>query len=73
MTTRKTTNRFRILNDTDGILATPQSFGSRKEAEQWCAKFRERFRAQGYYLTAGCERISPEEVELRIVPAEEAR
>jgi hypothetical protein len=66
MTTRKTTNRFRILNDTDGIRATPQTFRSREEAEQWCAKFRERFRAQVYYLTASCERIRPDEIQLRI-------
>ena len=66
MTIRKTTGRFLVINDTDGILAAPQAFGSRKEAEEWCAEFRERFRAQGYYLTTSCERISPDEIQLRI-------
>lgn len=61
---------FLLWNDTDGVYASPDQFTTEAEAERFAAKFRARFAAQGYYLTADGLRISPADVELIAVPVE---
>jgi len=58
---------YSVYNATDGIYACPFTFESKKEAERFIRSFRERFKAQGYYLTANGNRISPDDVILEIV------
>lgn len=61
---------FSLWNETDGVFASPDAFETRAEAEAFAAKFRTRYAAQGYYLTADGLRISPDDVELIVVPTE---
>ena len=53
-----------LWNETDQVYASPEEFKTEGEAEAYALEFRKRFAAQGYYLTARGERISPEDVEL---------
>jgi hypothetical protein len=57
---------FLLFNATDQVYVSPEEFKTVAEAEAYGREFRNRFKAQGYYLTAGCERIPPEDVELVI-------
>lgn len=61
---------FMLWNETDQVFAAPEEFKTEAEAMKYAAKFRRRFSAQGYYLTADGYRISPEDVELVVVPAD---
>jgi hypothetical protein len=56
----------RVFNQTDGIYASPKKFKDEVEAQRFIDEFRKSFKKQGFYLTAGGERISPEEVQLVI-------
>lgn len=60
-----------LWNETDQIFASPDDFETGEQALAYAEAFRKRFAAQGYYLTADGYRISPEDVELVVVPAEE--
>ena len=58
---------FILWNETDGILASPDSFKTHREARAFVRAFRKRFERQGYYLTAGRERIPVASVVLEII------
>jgi len=58
---------YMVMNQTDGIPASPCPFESREKAEEFCKMFRQRFKTQGYYFTSSQQRINPEDVELEIV------
>ena len=60
-----------LWNETDQVFAAPDDFETEEQALAHAEAFRKRFAAQGYYLTAGGDRISPDDVELVVVPAEE--
>jgi hypothetical protein len=60
-----------LWNSTDQVFASPDAFETEKEAQAYAKAFRQRFAAQGYYLTADGYRISPDDVELVVVPVEE--
>ena len=62
---------YMLWNDTDEVFASPETFETEAKAEAFAKKFRERFAAQGYYLTADRTRIAPEDVELFVVPADD--
>lgn len=61
---------FLLWNETDQVYASPDEFKTEADAMEYAAKFRRRFAAQGYYLTADGLRISPEDVELIVVPVD---
>ena len=61
-------NAFHVFNYTDGIPASDKFFKTKEEAEEFIKSFRKRFEVQGYYLTSGMERISPQDIDLRINP-----
>lgn len=61
---------YMLWNETDQLFASPEEFDTEAKAEAFAARFRKRFAAQGYYLTADRMRIAPEDVELVVVPAE---
>lgn len=67
--TTKAKAGYQLFNETDGVFASPETFLTRADAEVFADKFRNRFASQGYYLTAGGERIPPSAVVLRVVPA----
>lgn len=60
-----------LWNKTDQVFAAPDDFETEAQALAYTEAFRKRFAAQGYYLTADGYRISPDDVELVVVPAEE--
>ena len=66
----KKDGKFIVMNLTDGIPASLEPM-SREEAEEFKKNFPKRFKAQGYYLTSGRERIKPEDVKLEIQPDDE--
>lgn len=55
-----------VMNDTDGIPASPNTFKTVSEAKKFIQEFRKRFERQGYYFTSRQERINPKDVELSI-------
>ncbi len=55
---------YQVFNETDGVFASPQTFKTIPQAEEYAKKFRERFAAQGYYLTARGERLAARDVRL---------
>ena len=61
---------FMLRNETDQVFASPEEFETEAKAKAFAARFRKRFAAQGYYLTADRRRIAPDDVELVVVPAE---
>ena len=61
-------NAWNVFNYTDGIPAHHEFFKTKEEAEEFIKQFRKRFEFQGYYLTSDRERISPNDVDLRIEP-----
>ena len=61
-------NAFHVFNYTDGIPASDKFFKTEEEAEEFIKIFRKRFEVQGYYLTSGMERISPQDIDLKINP-----
>ena len=61
---------FMLWNENDQIFASPEAFKTEAKAEAFAKRFRMRFAAQGYYLTADRTRIAPEDLELIVVPAE---
>jgi hypothetical protein len=60
-----------LWNETDQVFAAPEDFETEEQARAYAEAFRKRFVAQGYYLTADGDRISPDDVELVVVPVEE--
>lgn len=61
---------FVVWNETDEVYASPDTFKTREEAESFAARFRNRFAAQGYYLTSDRQRIGVADVVLVVIPAE---
>ena len=59
--------KYTIMNNTDGIMASPDIFSSIKKAKEFIINFPKRFEFQGYYLTNKRQRINPEEVEISIL------
>lgn len=53
--------RFIVMNETDGILASPDDFTD-AEADQFIKEFPQRFERQGYYKTARGYRIPYDEI-----------
>jgi hypothetical protein len=66
--TTKENPAYQLFNETDGVFASPDTFKTIAQAEAYAGKFRKRFTSQGYYLTAGGERIAPSDILLRVVP-----
>jgi hypothetical protein len=58
---------YEVFNETDGIPASPHSFKTKKEAQDYITQFRARYSHQGYYFTSNMERINPKDVKLKIV------
>jgi hypothetical protein len=65
-------DNFVVMNETDGVLATPIVFRHRKSAEQFVADFPKRYEAQGYYRDSRMNKIAPKDVVLRIIDLETA-
>lgn len=59
---------YNVFNYTDGIPASDKFFKTKEEAEEFIKNFRKSFEFQGFYLTSSMERISPDDVDLRIDP-----
>jgi hypothetical protein len=59
---------FMLWNGTDRVFASPEEFETEGAAEAYADSFRARYQTQGYYKTAGGERIAPEDVVLMVVP-----
>lgn len=59
-----------LWNETDQVYASPETFKTKAKAAAFASRFRERFAAQGYYLTADGMRIAPEDLELVVVSAD---
>lgn len=60
---------YRVFNYTDNIYASPNIYKSKKQAQNYVTEFRNRYNKQGYYRTNTMGKISPEEIELEIIPA----
>lgn len=58
---------YRLLNETDQILAAPNAFETAEQAEAYADKLRRRFVAQGFYLTAEGKRIAANDVRLIVI------
>lgn len=60
--------QYIIMNRTDGITATPDTYSSKKKANERIEQLRENFRKyQGYYRTNRQEKIAPEDIWYEIV------
>ena len=60
--------KYRLFNVTDQLLASPNTFGTTEKAEAYAEQLRQRFVAQGYYLTSSGVRIRPNEVKFIVLP-----
>jgi|CXWL01.1.fsa_nt_gi hypothetical protein len=60
--------KYQLFNETDQLLASQNIFDSEEKAKAYADTLRQRFLAQGYYLTTRGTRIRPEEVKLIVVP-----
>lgn len=67
----KKNGEFLLWNMTDNVSAAPDLFPTMSAARRYALKFRARFAAQGYYLTADRLRIDPEDIELEVITPEE--
>jgi hypothetical protein len=57
-----------IMNDTDGIPFSFDTFRTKKEGQEAIDKFKAQLKEhQGYYLTSGHERIPVDEVQFRFI------
>jgi hypothetical protein len=61
---------YQLWNETDKILAAPDIFETKVQAQAYADTLRKRFSSQGFYLTSEGKRISPEAVRLIVVPAD---
>ncbi len=59
---------YTVFNTTDGFFATQNEFPTVQEAKNWITEFRNQYRKQGYYSTSDRTRISPDEIDLTILP-----
>lgn len=66
---KKTTGKteYLVMNDTDGITASQDSFKTKALANKFIKAFPKRYEAQGYYRTNTWEKIDPKDVKLSIV------
>lgn len=61
-----------IFNATDGVDASIKTFRKEKTANAYIKKLREAFaKHQGYYRTNKGERISPDEIDYRVIPRDQ--
>lgn len=59
---------YQIWNDTDNISATMKTFRKVHTAEKHIKVMRDTFRkVQGYYRTNTWEKISPDDIQYRII------
>jgi hypothetical protein len=63
--------KYFIFNETDGLYAHPEPLTVR-EAFVWALEFRERFAQQGYYASATKGRIPVSQLQLSLIPEEDA-
>lgn len=59
---------YTVFNYTDGFFASPDTFKTPKAAKEFIVNFRNQYRKQGYYSTSDRTRISPDEIELEVLP-----
>lgn len=57
---------YTVMNETDGITASPYTFKTIKEAKEFIRDFIKRYEKQGYYFSSRMERIEPKYLELSI-------
>lgn len=67
---KESKKKYIVMNDTDGIIASPDIFSSKKEAQTYIDNFSKRYDNQGYYLTSNRKRINPKSVRLRITESD---
>lgn len=61
-------NKYIIMNNIDGISATPDTYTSKKKAQDKIDALREMFRkGQGYYRDNRMQKIAPEDIQYEIV------
>ena len=70
--TQTKTKGFIVMNHTDGITASPDTFLSLAKANLFIKNFRKRFKAQSYYRTNRMEKLAPEDIDLEVFPASDA-
>jgi hypothetical protein len=56
-----------VMNNTDGITASMDSFKTVAQAKKFIADFPKRYEAQGYYRNNKWEKMDPKDVELEVV------
>jgi hypothetical protein len=60
--------KYIIFNKTDGIIASQNTFPTKKKAESWIKTFKAGIKkVQGYYFTSSRERIPVYAVEFEII------
>jgi Large polyvalent protein-associated domain 11 len=63
----KSKKEYLVMNNTDGITASFDTFKTKAQAQKFINDFPKRYEAQGYYRTNTWEKINPKDVELEIV------
>lgn len=58
---------YLVMNNTDGITATQETFKTEKDAKKFITDFPKRYEAQGYYRNNKWEKMDPKDVELEII------
>jgi len=58
---------YNVFNYTDNVYASSEVFKTKKQANDFIKKFRNRFKKQGYYKTNQWEKINPEHIDLEII------
>ena len=64
----KPSKTFRVFNYTDNLYASPETFTSKKAGRDFIKGFRAQFAGQGYYRDNQMNKISPEHIDLEIIP-----
>jgi hypothetical protein len=64
----KTKGGFMVFNYTDNIYASPDTFKTEKEANDFIKQFRKRFESQGYYRDNRMRQIAIEDIDLLAIP-----
>jgi GNAT superfamily N-acetyltransferase len=61
-----------VWNNTDKIYASPNTFATKKEANDFIKKFRSRYEQQGYYRDNRWNQISPQDIDLVVMEEDES-
>jgi hypothetical protein len=64
----KTSKGFMVFNYTDNIYASPDTFKTEKEANDFIKEFRKRFEKQGYYRDNRMRQIAIKDIDLLAIP-----